>query len=112
MLNYHKFYCMTILNDAQTYIGVLATFVVLCLFSIRRKNREDTESKNTSEGSERIDDSNFIYSLIRQVGTDSVQILKKRNIDLRKPYEAYYDKKGIVINKTNSKRKKKSKCCG
>lgn len=86
---------MTILNDAQTFIGVLATFVVLCLFSLRGKSREDTESKNTSDSGERNDDSNFIYSLIRQVGIDSLQILKKRNEDLRKPYDAYYDKKGI-----------------
>lgn len=88
---------MSILGDSQTYIGVLATFVVLCLFSLRRSgNRmEGPKPSDSPTSGERDDDNNFIYALIRQVGADSLCITKREIEKLKGLYGDCYDKKGI-----------------
>ena len=87
---------MNVLCDAQTYVGVLATFVVLCLFSIRRSFVTD-DFKQEEKSSSRVQDydSNFIYALIRQVGADSLTIIKKEVESLKELSGSCYNKKEI-----------------
>lgn len=86
---------MFILDGIQSYVGVLATFVVLCLFSVRSRNeRDENQSDDQSVNSEK-GDSNFIYALIRQFGADSLSMIIKDIEKLKGKYGDCYDKKDL-----------------
>lgn len=87
-----------VLEEVQTYIGVLATFVVLCLFSVRNSSNRNETSVNRedySNSGERDDESNFIYALIRQVGRESLGIIKREIDSFKKKFDGCYNEVGL-----------------
>lgn len=61
---------MSILGNAQTYIGVLATFVVLCLFVSNRNNEKDEKIKNTNGQNNQSEFNNFIFGTLLKLADD------------------------------------------
>ena len=81
---------MTILGSAQTYVGVLATFLVLCLFN-RKSN-------------------NFLLSIILDIGNDTIKVLNEYAVKLKIEIHSIYENKekksksgiGQLVNKAFS----------
>jgi len=72
------------LDNAQTYIGVLATFIVLCLFNDREKNKEE---KDTNK-------SNFLLSILFKIGEEKLSLLKSQVKELQQDIYSVFENKG------------------
>lgn len=68
----------TILNTAQTYIGVLATFLVLCLFNSRSNN--------------------FLLATIIELGYDILNVLREYVSNLKSEIRSVYENKDDKTN--------------
>lgn len=64
---------MIIFDSAQTYIGVLATFLVLCLFNN--------------------DNGNFLYSIFVKIGESIIKILTDYILELKHEINSIYENK-------------------
>lgn len=64
------------LDNAQTYIGVLATFIVLCLFN---------------------NDSSFLFKTLMGVGNDMMAMMKNHVFALKQDINSIYENKNGIV---------------
>lgn len=70
------------LDNAQTYIGVLATFIVLCLFNK--------------------DNSNFLFSTLMQVGDDMLAMMKNHVLALKQDINSIYNNRNGITTRISN----------
>lgn len=74
------------LDNAQTYIGVLATFIVLCLFNEKKKKNDDDNQ------------SNFLLSILFKVGKERLDLLENYTKELQQDINLVFENKGGITS--------------
>lgn len=82
------------LDNAQTYIGVLATFIVLCLFNDKKNSSQENEDNGNQN--------NFLLSILSKVGEEKLYLLKKRVEELQQDIYSIFENKEGVSNRISS----------
>ena len=83
------------LDNSQTYIGVLATFIVLCLFNDSENNKEKDNSQ-----------SNFILSILFKIGEEKLSLLKNKVEELQQDIYYVFENKGGISSRISELLKK------
>ena len=84
-----------ILDNAQTYLGILATFVALCLF-VTKTRYEDKAKDDKNDEVQRDDDedrNNFIFCILLKISNDITHSLTDFVEELKRDVQSIYVRK-------------------